>query len=309
MKVLVVGGNGFIGSHVVDKMVELGWEVVVLDLYERRYDAIPSGVRFMRGDLNQLYLLREALIGVDAVVHLAWATIHEVANQDPAADVHANLIPTIHLIEACKQAGVGKLIFTSSGGTVYGPARQLPIPETHPNNPINAYGITKLAAEKYLQMFKHLYDLDYAILRPSVPYGPRQNPLGRQGAVAVFLYRVAKGLPIAIWGDGEVTRDYFFISDLVDAIVASIDHNDGSNAIYNIGGAEEISLNMLVRYAEEATGKTAQVAYKPARSFDAPRIVLDTSLAQRELGWRPSVAFADGLRQTWRWMETRISAF
>jgi len=306
MRVLVVGGNGFIGSHLVDKLIERKYDVTVLDLQERRYDPMPSSVHFIRGDLTQSYLVREALTGMDVVFHLAWSTIHEIANQDPAADIHANLVPSIHLIEACHQARVSKIVFTSSGGTVYGPAQEVPIPETHSQNPINAYGITKLAVEKYLQMFNHLYDLDYAIFRPSVPYGPRQNPLGKQGAVAVFLYRVAHGLPITIWGDGSVTRDYFYVSDLIDAFIASAERTLGQHRIFNIGGSEEVSLVQLLKSVENVLGKKANVEFKPTRKFDAPRIVLDTSLAKQELNWRPETNLAQGLAQTWEWMAKTV---
>jgi len=306
VRALVIGGNGFIGSHLVDKLVASEWDVVVFDLHERRYDPMPPKVNFIRGDLNQSYLIREALTGADIVFHLAWTTIHETSNQDPAADVSANLIPSVRLFEACQRAGVCRVVFTSSGGTVYGPARELPIPETHPQNPITAYGITKLAVEKYLQMFEHLYHLDYVILRPSVPYGPRQNPLGRQGAVTVFLYRVAHGLPVTIWGDGSTTRDYFYISDLADALVASAERDLGENRIFNIGGGAEISLNQLVVLVEETIGQKAVVEYRPARHFDASRIVLDTSLARQELNWRPKVSLAQGLAQTWAWMSATI---
>lgn len=306
MKALVVGGNGFIGSHLVDELITRDWEVVVLDLYERRYGAVPKSVKFIRGDLSQLFLVREALTGVDVVFHLAWTTIHEIANQDLAADVHANLVPSIQLMEASRLAGVKKIIFTSSGGTVYGPAIQIPISETHPKNPINGYGVTKLAVEKYLHMFHHLYGLEHAIFRPSVPYGPRQNPLGRQGAVAVFLYRVAHGMPITIWGDGSVTRDYFYISDLVDAMVLGAEQQLDVERIFNIGGAKEVSLNELLAYVEKTVGEKASVEYLPPRKFDAPRVVLDTQVARRTLNWRPRVTLTEGLVETWDWMSKTI---
>jgi UDP-glucose 4-epimerase len=211
-------------------------------------------------------------------------------------------VPSIHLLEACRQQGIRRIVFTSSGGTVYGPARQLPIAETHPKNPINAYGISKLAVEKYLEMFHHLYGLEYAVLRPSVPYGPRQNPLGRQGAAAVFLYRVAQGLPVTIWGDGHSTRDYFYISDLVQALIAAGERELDGNRIFNIGGSEEVSLNCLLEQVEKTVGMKAIVEYQPGRKFDAARIVLDTSAARERLGWRPEVALEEGLRRTWEWM-------
>lgn len=306
MKTLVVGGNGFIGSHLVDRLIELGWEITVLDIYERRYEPLPREIRFIKGDLTQDYLVREAMAGADVVFHLAWGSIHEVSNRDPAADVHTNLIPSIHLIEAAKIAGVGRFIFTSSGGTVYGPAQTLPISEDHPLNPVNGYGVTKLAVEKYLHMFSHLYDLDYAIIRPSVPYGPRQNPLGRQGAVAVFLYRIAHGLPLDIWGDGSVTRDYFYITDLVNALVACASQPLGKDRVFNIGGAEEVSLNKLIAYAEQTVGKEAIVNYQPARKFDAPRLALDTSRVEQALGWQAQTGMEEGLAIAWKWMSEAI---
>jgi UDP-glucose 4-epimerase len=246
--------------------------------------------------------------GQDVVYHLLWTTtaIHEVANRDPAADVQANLLPTIHLIEACRAAGAGRLVFTSSGGTVYGRTQTAPIPESHPTNPVSAYGVSKLAVEKYLQLFHHLHNLDYAIIRPSVPYGPYQNPLARQGAAAVFLYRVAKGLPLTIWGDGSVTRDYFYIADLVDALILAGSQPLGSERIFNIGGAEEVSLNQLIAYVEATVGRKAAVAYQPARDFDAPRVLLDTSHAQSVLGWQPKALMKDGLAKTWEWMQETI---
>jgi UDP-glucose 4-epimerase len=301
-KALVVGGNGFIGSHLVDALLQQEWGVTILDLQERRYEPMPLSAYFIQGDLSQSYLVRQALAGVDIVFHLAWATIHEVSNRDPAADIHANLIPSLHLLEACRESGVHRIVFVSSGGTVYGLPEELPILETHPQNPINAYGITKVAVEKYLHMFQHLHNLDYAVLRPSVPYGPRQNPLGRQGAVAVFLYRVAQGLPITIWGDGSVTRDYFHVSDLVDALIAASEKDLSTYRTFNVGGGEELSLSGLLQLVEETVGKKAVVDYQPGRDFDAPRILLDTRRAKRELNWQPKVSLVDGLAQTWEWM-------
>ena len=303
MKALVIGGNGFIGSHLVEDLVARNWQVTVLDLYERRYGEIPPSVKFLRGDVSHAFLLREALLQVDVVYHLAWSTIHEIANQEPAADVKANLIPTIHLLEACQRAAVSRVIFTSSGGTVYGPAQRLPIPETHQKRPITGYGITKLAVEKYLHMFRHLYGLEYAVLRPSVPYGPRQNPLAKQGAVGVFLYRVSRGLPVTLWGDGSTNRDYFYISDLVQALVAAAERDVGEDPVFNIGGAEKITLSYLLQRVEETVGSKAIVEYLPARDFDAPSILLDTSRAAEVLDWRSSIPLSQGLACTWDWMK------
>lgn len=308
-RALVVGGNGFIGTHLVNSLTAAGWDITLLHKYEQpRYTKMPHSVHFLRGDLTQESLLREAVAGVDVVFHLLWTTtaIHELANRDPAADVQANLIPSIQLIEACREAKVGRLLFTSSGGTVYGRTQTVPIPESHPNNPITAYGVSKLAVENYLQMFHYLHGLDFAVLRPSVPYGPYQNPLARQGAVAVFLYRVAKGLPLTIWGDGSVTRDYFYISDLVDALILGSKQPLTHERIFNIGGAEEVSLNQLIAYVEETVGKKAIVEYQSARNFDAPHVLLDTTRAKKVLNWHPKVPMKDGLAKTWAWMQETI---
>jgi UDP-glucose 4-epimerase len=311
-RALVVGGNGFIGTHLVGRLAAMGWDVTVLHKYERpRYAPLPPAVRFLRGDLTQESLLAEATAGQDVVYHLLWTTtaIHEVANRDPAADILANLLPTIHLLEACRAAQTGRLVFTSSGGTVYGRTQTAPIPETHPTDPVSAYGVSKLAVEKYLQMFYYLHGLDYVILRPSVPYGPYQNPLARQGAAAVFLYRIAKGLPLNVWGDGRVTRDYFYISDLVDALILSGVQPLNEQRIFNIGGNEEISLNQLAALAEETVGRKATLNHQPARSFDAPRILLDTSGAYATFGWRPQISMQEGLARTWAWMQEAIIPF
>jgi len=301
MKALVVGGNGFIGSHLVDRLLIDGWDVTVIDSCERRYDPMSPAVRFVRGELDREDLIREALTGVEVVFHLAWATIHEVSGQDPVKDAVANLVPTIRL-DACRRARIRRFVFASSGGTVYGTARQLPIPETHPQDPITPYGITKLAAEKYVQMFGRMHGLDFAILRPSTPYGPRQNPLGRQGVIAVMLYRIAHGLPITIWGEDTITRDYFYISDMVEALVLCARHELKEHRVFNVGGGEEVSLRQLIDSAEGVAGKKASVIFEAARNFDVPRLSLDTRLASREMGWTPKVSLSEGMNRTWRWM-------
>jgi len=305
MKILVVGGNGFIGSHLVDRIVGRRWDVTVLDLHDRAFNGLPPEVRFIEAGLSNVDL-EELVSGLDAVVHLAWSSIHEVSNRDPAADVQANLVPTLELIGACARQKVKRFVFTSSGGTVYGPARSLPIGEDHPKNPLSAYGINKLSVEKYLHMYHELHGLDYAVLRPSVPYGPRQNPLGRQGAVAVFLYRIARGLPLEIWGDGSVSRDYFYVGDLADALLRTIEADLDDERVFNIAGDREISLRELVGLVEVTVGKKAVVQYLSGRKFDAPRLALDTARAHRVLGWSPKVEIAEGLDRTRRWQSETL---
>jgi len=305
---LVTGGNGFIGSHLVDALVQAGYKVRLLDPLDRRFSPLPPEVEFIKGDMGSDYAVREALTGADTVFHLAWSSIHETATRDPCRDVGANLMPSIRLVDESRAAGVERIVFLSSGGTVYGPARYMPVDERHPTNPISAYGITKLAFEKYLQMYHHLYGLDYMILRPSVPYGPGQDPRRRQGAVSVFLYRIARGEPIEIWGDGSITRDYFYVDDLISAIVSAATAQSADERVFNVGGGQGYSLTELIRVIEAVTGHQAVVDYQPSRRFDVPVLILDTSLAAKHLKWAPRVELAEGVARTWQWITTLENA-
>jgi len=307
--ILITGGNGFIASHLVDSLAASGYRITVLDVYPRPYDPLPQGVSFVQGTLQDIHLTRRTLEDhqIELVYHAAWANIHETALKDPVADVQTNLVASINLLSACRDRGVKRVVYLSSGGTVYGLPKHIPIPEDHSTDPINAYGITKLTVEKYLRMFHHLYGLEYTILRPSVPYGPRQNPFHRQGVVAVFIYNVLKKEQVTIFGDGEVVRDYFYIEDLTRALVASKDIAfDPLKTTFNLGGIQPYSLNELVTKIESILGIKMLVKYEPARNFDVPRILLDTSLAQSHLNWKPAVSLEDGIQRTANWLQNWI---
>lgn len=303
MRALITGGNGFIGSHLSDRLQAAGWQVTVYDKTEDRFRPRQAGVRYLRGDVADQHLLREAVAKTDVIFHLAWTTIHEVSNTDPTFDVASNLIPSVRLLELCVQASVCKVVFVSSGGTVYGLPRVLPVPETHPTQPICSYGITKLAVEKYLGLFYHLRGLSYAVLRPSTPYGERQSPWGRQGAVTTFLWRVARGLPITIWGDGNMVRDFFYVGDLVEACWLAAE-SDEPTGVFNVGGGMAISLNQLVEAIRQGVGREVTVRHEPSRPFDVPKLILDTTLARQRLGWQPRVSLAEGVARTWAWVQT-----
>lgn len=307
--ILITGGNGFIASHLVDTLAASGHKVTVLDVYPRPYDSLPQGVNFVQGTLQDIHLVRRTLEDhrIELVYHAAWANIHETALKDPVADVQTNLVASINLLSACQDTGVKRVIYLSSGGTVYGLPKHIPIPENHPTNPINAYGITKLTVEKYLHMFHHLYGLEYTILRPSVPYGPRQNPFHHQGVVTVFIYKALTQEPVTIFGDGEVVRDYFYIGDLTRALETSKDLVfDPSNNTFNLGGMQPHSLNELVKKIESALDKKMLVNHEPARKFDVPHILLDTSLAQASLNWKPAVSLEEGIQRTADWLQKQI---
>lgn len=306
MRAVVIGGNGFIGSHLLDALLESGWRVVVYDRVLEQYRPQLPSVEYVLADLENLQMLTTVLARADVVFHLASTTIPETANRAPVFDIQSNLIPTVRLLEICVKHKVAKVVFLSSGGTIYGIPEHLPVAEDHPTRPISAHGIVKLAIEKYLYLFKHLYALDYVILRPANPYGPRQNPYGKQGVVAAFLGHIAQDLPIELWGTGEVTRDFFHISDLVAACLSAATTTTRSD-VFNIGSGSGISLNQLIARVEKQVQRSLQVERLPARSFDVPEIVLDTRRAQTELGWSPKISLEDGLTDTWDWVRSLIS--
>jgi UDP-glucose 4-epimerase len=155
-------------------------------------------------------------------------------------------------------------------------------------------------------MYRYLRGLNYAVIRPSVPFGPRQDYLKRQGAVAVFLYRVSQGLPVTIWGDGNTIRDYFYVTNLIDAIIQCADHNLQKDRIFNVGGSEGMTLNHLLAHVETITGKKAIIDYQPARQFDPPQIMLDTTLIRKELSWIPRISFSEGIQMTWNWISNSM---
>jgi UDP-glucose 4-epimerase len=305
-KALVFGGNGFIGSHLVDSLLEKRWDVTVIDKRARKYGADPGGVHFSQLTVDRSSPETENYLAAsspDVVFNLAWETLPETSLRNPTRDIVNNLVPALHIINACTRAKV-KLIFVSSGGAVYGNVQEPRITEADETNPISPYGIEKLMAEKYLFMYRSLYGLDYTTIRPSTPFGPRQDYLGKQGAVAVFLYRVARGLPVPVWGDGTVVRDYFYVADLVDALIKCADHpgQDGSR-VFNVGGGTGISLIQLLESIQQTVGKTAVIERLPARKFDPEMIVLDTSLILNRLGWTPKVPLLEGIGRTWDWMK------
>ena len=303
MRVVVVGGNGFIGSHLVDVLLADGWQVVVYDRAPERYRRPLSGVEYVVGELGNTGLLASVLPRADVVFHLASTTIPQSSNDAPVFDVQSNLVDTVRVLEVCVESQVGKVVFLSSGGTVYGVPEFLPASEEHPTNPICSYGIVKLAIEKYLHLFKHLHGLSYAVLRPSNPFGRRQNPAGKQGAVTVFLGRIAQGLPITIWGDGEVTRDFFHVSDLAEACLVAAT-SETTTPVFNIGSGRGMSLNQLLEIIEPVVQEPFRVVRLPPRSFDVPKLFLDIQQARTELKWAPRMSLEEGILDTWQWVSS-----
>jgi UDP-glucose 4-epimerase len=243
----------------------------------RRFGASEC-LEWITGDFQNVSDLRRAIDGVDAVLHLVSTTLPKGSNEDPVYDVNTNVISTIQMLNTMVKTEVKRLIFISSGGTVYGVPHAIPIPEDHPTNPGVSYGITKLMIEKYLYLYNRLHGLEPIILRAANPYGERQRAGAGQGAVAAFIRRALAGEPIEIWGDGSVARDYIYISDVARAFALALQYR-GTKMIFNISSGVGTSLTDLVGAIETIIEKPLQVRHLPARSFDVPISVLDSSLA------------------------------
>jgi UDP-glucose 4-epimerase len=236
------------------------------------------------------------------VIHLISTTFPGTANLDPVTDVQDNLVGSMVLLESMISLGVRRIVFLSSGGTVYGIPDVVPIPETHPLRPINSYGIVKVAIESYLDMYRRLRGLSPVVLRATNPYGPRQAHVGVQGVVSTFLRRVRDGESLEVWGDGSVTRDFIYVTDLADLCAIATTH--GTEGVFNAGSGVGVSVNEIIAEIAEVSGADPVVDYKPARAIDVPRSVLDVSLAHKTFGWQAETPLRDGITRTWDWLGT-----
>ena len=307
MKSLVIGGNGFIGNNLVNALLRDGSQVRVFDRFPSRFQEPNPEVEYITGDLGNHAEVSTVVNDVDIVFHLASTTLPHTSNEDPVYDITSNVIDTVQLLQQCTKVGVKKVIFVSSGGTIYGAPKTIPISENHPTDPICSYGITKLAIEKYLSLFQHLYGLEYVVARLSNPFGELQNPNAKQGAVAVFMNNILQGRPITIWGDGEVIRDYIYIGDAIDALISAVHYQpQGADAprVFNIGGGKGCSLNNLIDAMRDVIETNIEVTYTPGRPEDVPANVLDITRAEEVLHWKPKVELRDGLSRTWGWLKS-----
>jgi UDP-glucose 4-epimerase len=301
---LVLGAAGFLGSHLVDALVHQGSTVRVFDRSRHwaHFNELP-GVEIFEGDFGNRADITAALDGCDTVFHLVGTTLPKASNDDPVHDLESNLLTTVQFLEVARRSRVKKIVFASSGGTVYGVPTTLPIPEHHATRPLCSYGIHKLAIEQYLHLHHTLYGLDYCVLRLANPFGERQRPDASQGAVSVFLDKALRGEEIVVWGDGSAVRDYVYVGDVAQAFCQAARYT-GTPRIFNVGAGQGVSVNELISVIEAAVGQQVQRQYLPSRPFDVPVNVLDISLAAAHLGWQPRCSFREGLRRTLEWQLT-----
>jgi UDP-glucose 4-epimerase len=295
MKILVTGGAGFIGSNVVDALVKCGHEVTVLDnLSTGKEENINPEVKFYNIDLLDIesleFVFRE--FKPDFVNHHAAQIDVRKSVEDPAFDAETNIIGSINLFELSINYGVRRIIFSSTGGALYGEPEKLPASEDAPIEPISPYGVAKYCSENYLNYFKRLYGIERVILRYANVYGSRQDQLGEAGVVAIFAGKILKGEKPVVYGDGTQTRDYIYVEDVVEANVLALNGKEGT---YNIGTGKETSVNELISVFSNVLGKEIKPEYAPPRKGEVHRISLDADMAKRELGFVPKYSLEEGI--------------
>ena len=307
MKVLVTGGAGFIGSHVTDVLIAAGHDVLIVDsLCTGKRENLNPAARFHELDIldpRTAELIRSER--PDAIAHHAAQMDVRKSVADPAFDAKVNILGTIGLLEAARQAGVKKFLFVSSGGAAYGEQETFPAPESHPTNPVSPYGVSKRSGELYAFFFQAEYKLPFVALRYANVYGPRQDPHGEAGVVAIFSGKMLRGEPVTVNGDGKQTRDYVFVGDVARANLLALTR-DVTGPV-NIGTGVETDVNVLAGLIRDAAGSRSAIEHGPPAGGEQRRSVVDVRRAAEVLGWRPEVSLAEGLRRTVEFFRARAA--
>jgi UDP-glucose 4-epimerase len=301
-KCLVVGANGFIGSHLVDKLVQKGEDVRAFDRFgEKPVNFLPNDhIEQVAGNFLNRADLNSALEGIDYVFHLVSTTTPATAENDPLIDIETNIRMSVEFLEECAEHNVKKVIFASSS-SVYGDIdSNEPISETVAPEPVSPYTIGKLTIEHYLRYFKRKHNLNSVSYRISNPYGERHSPINRQGVIPIFLHRIANNEPITLLGDGSMVRDYLYVEDLAGLIAASFE--DAKMPLYNLGSGQGVSLNELIETIKNVTQREIQIEQSPKPPTFVQKVVLDISRFKNEFGIAPKTSLEDGIRKTWEYV-------
>jgi len=303
MKILVTGGAGFIGSNLVDALINEGHDVCIVDnLSTGQKENLNAKAKLFEMDITDKKLAEVfAQEKPEAVFHLAAQIDVRKSVADPVADAQINILGSINLLENCKKFGVKKFIFSSTGGAIYGDADIIPTPETYEQKPISPYGICKLSVEKYLHYYHVVFGLPYVILRYANVYGPRQNFQGEAGVVAIFCSKLLAGNQPTIWGAGKQTRDYVFVGDVVAANLAALKSDKVD--IYNVGTSVETDVNQLAEEIKKNISTDLEFSHGEAKAGEQQRSCLDYSKIKKELGWEPKVKLIEGIKKTVEWFE------
>jgi len=308
MACCVIGGAGFIGRVVVQNLLAEGREVRVIGRRPLAPDDFDTRAIYLSGDYGDKAFLNTALSGVDEIIDLAYSTVPKTSFEDPIHDLTTNLPQAVNLLQViAEKQNNCKLVVVSSGGTIYGPAQRVPIPEDHQTNPTSPYGITKLAVEKYALMYSRLFNVRTSIVRPSNAYGEGQLPYRGQGFIATAIATILKGDTVTIFGGDQIVRDYIHVTDVADGIIAVLRRGQPGQC-YNIGSGIGLTTNeVLSRISELARqlGKTVVAEHRPMRSFDVPVNILDCARIQADTGWRAKTEFKEGLESVWQWFLKR----
>ena len=302
---LVIGGAGYIGTHLVPELLATGRRVTVLGRRVIPAYELPQGVAYVTGDFARLDFISGLLDCHQEVIHLAYATVPNTSFENPLADLLQNLPPTVQLFSEVADRG-GKLVLVSSGGTVYGEAIKLPIREDYPTKPISPYGVTKLTLENYAHLYAVTHGLKFVCVRPANAYGVGQRPFVGQGFIATAMASAIRGQPIRIFGQTGTIRDYLYASDLAAGIISALKMGHLSET-YNLGsgvGLSNMDVIKAIAPLMKELGCEVRVEHLPERAFDAKANVLDSTKLQAHTGWKPKVAFDDGLRRTCEWLRS-----
>ncbi|MCD6238013.1 MAG: SDR family NAD(P)-dependent oxidoreductase [Thermotogae bacterium] len=307
--VLVTGGAGFIGSHLVDKLIDKGYNVIAVDnLSTGRSEYINNKALFYQIDITNIDAIKQVfqVHKPSTVFHLAAQISVSRSTREPAFDALTNVVGTVNLLEASIENGAKKFVFSSSGGVVYGEVDEYPIKETMPFAPVSPYGISKMTGEYYLRFFKREKGLDYVALRYANVYGPRQDPYGEAGVVAIFINKILKGEKPVINGDGEYIRDYVFVDDVVNANIKAMEYS--GTVEVNISTSKGTSVNELFKILKSLTKFNNNAEYGPPRPGDIRKNILDNNLAREKLSWKPSYSLENGLKETIEYFKAKVKS-